>query len=43
MDSALEIAAELIEQGMSVNEAAKQTAKQTGFKKSDIYKSLQNG
>ena len=38
-----EIAAELIEQGMSVNEAAKQTAKQTGFKKSDIYKSLQNG
>ena len=43
MDSALEIAAELIERGMSVNEAAKQTAKQTGFKKSDIYKSLQNG
>ncbi len=43
MDSALEIALGLVEKGMSKNEAAKEAAKQTGLKKSDIYKSLQNG
>ena len=43
MDSALEIALSLVEKGMSKNEAAKEAAKQTGLKKSDIYKSLQNG
>lgn len=43
MDSALEIALGLVEKGMSKNEAAKEAAKQTGLKKSDIYKSIQNG
>ena len=33
-------AKELADKGMSVNEAAKTVAAETGFKKSDIYKSL---
>ena len=37
------MAKELVEDGLSKNEAAKEIAKQTGLKKSDIYKSLQNG
>lgn len=36
-------AKELIASGKSLNEAAKETAKLTGLKKSDIYKILQNG
>jgi 16S rRNA (cytidine1402-2'-O)-methyltransferase len=42
-DDALAIALKLVEGGLSKNEAAKETAKQTGLKKSDIYKLLQNG
>ncbi|MDR0739069.1 MAG: 16S rRNA (cytidine(1402)-2'-O)-methyltransferase [Oscillospiraceae bacterium] len=34
------LAQNLIKQGQSINNAAKETAKQTGFKKSDIYKAL---
>lgn len=43
VEDALDIAKKLVESGVSKNEAAKQAAKQTGLKKSDIYKSLQNG
>lgn len=43
VEDALDIAKKLVESGASKNEAAKQAAKQTGLKKSDIYKSLQNG
>lgn len=44
IDDAVMIAEKLIEEnGLSKNDAAKQAAKQTGLKKSDIYKSLQNG
>lgn len=39
---AVEKARELVLGGASVNEAAKETAKLTGIKKSDIYKSLQS-
>ena len=42
-EDALSIAQRLVEGGLSKNEAAKETAKQTGLKKSDIYKLLQNG
>lgn len=42
-EDALAIAERLVADGTSKNEAAKQAAKQTGLKKSDIYKSLQNG
>lgn len=42
-EDALAIAERLVADGASKNEAAKQAAKQTGLKKSDIYKSLQNG
>ncbi len=41
LDDAKEIALKLVESGLSKNEAAKEAAKQTGLKKSDIYKSLQ--
>ena len=37
---AVEMAQSGVENGMSVSEAAKQTAKVTGFKKGDIYKEL---
>ena len=37
---ALTIAAEYVESGMSINEAAKQAAKETKVKKSEIYKKL---
>lgn len=40
---AVKMAEELVESGLSKNEAAKEIAKETGLKKSDIYKSLQNG
>ena len=40
MEQAVEIASELVEKGMSVNEAAKTVAAETGIKKSLIYKEL---
>ena len=43
IETAVEMAKKLIENGLSKNEAAKEIAKETGLKKSDIYKSLQNG
>lgn len=43
IEAAVEMAKKLIENGLSKNEAAKEIAKETGLKKSDIYKSLQNG
>lgn len=43
IDVAVEMAKKLVENGLSKNEAAKEVAKETGLKKSDIYKSLQNG
>ena len=43
IDMAVEMAKKLVEDGLSKNEAAKEIAKETGLKKSDIYKSLQNG
>lgn len=39
-EQAVEAARESVESGMSVSEAAKQTAKLTGYKKGDIYKRL---
>jgi len=41
LEAAVEMAEKLIKNGLSKNEAAKEIAKQTGIKKSDIYKSLQ--
>ena len=41
LDSAKAMALSLIEKGFSKNEASKEIAKQTGLKKSDIYKTLQ--
>ena len=43
LDVAIEMAKRLVDDGLSKNEAAKEVAKETGLKKSDIYKSLQNG
>lgn len=43
IEVAVEMAEKLVENGLSKNEAAKEIAKETGIKKSDIYKSLQNG
>ena len=43
IEVAVEMAKKLVENGLSKNEAAKEIAKETGIKKSDIYKSLQNG
>ena len=43
IDAAVDMAMKLVENGLSKNEAAKEIAKETGLKKSDIYKSLQNG
>ncbi len=43
LEDATKIALRLTEKGLSKNEAAKEAAKQTGLKKSDIYKSIQNG
>lgn len=43
IDTAVEMAKKLVENGLSKNEASKEIAKETGLKKSDIYKSLQNG
>lgn len=40
LDQAIECAKQSVERGMSVSEAAKQTAKLSGFKKGDIYKAL---
>lgn len=41
LESAKAMALELVEKGFSKNEASKEIAKQTGLKKSDIYKTLQ--
>ena len=43
LEAAVKMALALVEDGVSKNDAAKEIAKQTGIKKSDIYKSLQNG
>ncbi len=43
IEVAVGMAEKLVENGLSKNEAAKEIAKETGLKKSDIYKSLQNG
>lgn len=43
IEVAVEMAKKLVADGLSKNEAAKEIAKETGLKKSDIYKSLQNG
>lgn len=43
VEKATTLALALVNDGLSKNEAAKEIAKQTGLKKSDIYKSLQNG
>lgn len=40
IDDAIEIAKKLTESGMSKTDAAKTVAKETGFKKSDIYIAL---
>ena len=40
LDQAIECARHSVESGMSVSEAAKQTAKLSGYKKGDIYKAL---
>ncbi len=40
LSDAVEIAREFVGAGMSVNDASKMAAKQTGIKKSDIYKEL---
>lgn len=40
IEEAVRTAKELVEKGMSVNEASKTVASETGFKKSEIYKSL---
>ena len=37
---AVEMAKNLVEKGMSINNAAKEIAAQTPFKKGDIYKAL---
>ena len=39
-EDAVELAKKLVENGTGMNDAAKQLAKDTGFKKSDIYKAL---
>lgn len=43
IEVAVEMAKKLVDDGLSKNEAAKEIAKETGLKKSNIYKSLQNG
>ncbi|MDE6469466.1 MAG: 16S rRNA (cytidine(1402)-2'-O)-methyltransferase [Eubacterium sp.] len=40
LDTAVNMARQLVEKGMSVNNAAKEIASQTPFKKGDIYKAL---
>ena len=40
LEIAVEMAKNLVEKGMSINNAAKETASQTPFKKGDIYKAL---
>ena len=40
LETAVEMAKNLVEKGMSINNAAKETASQTPFKKGDIYKAL---
>lgn len=42
LDDALSLALEYIEKGMSASEAAKKSAQETGFKKGDIYKMINN-
>lgn len=43
LETAAHMAAELVEDGLSVSAAAKEIAKKTGLKKSDIYKLIANG
>jgi len=43
LEAAVETARAKIKEGIPLNEAAKAAAKQTGYKKSDIYKALQQG
>ncbi len=40
LEEAIKLAKKLVADGMSVNDAAKETAKQTKFKKSELYKAL---
>ena len=40
LDEAVSLAKKLVEDGMGMNDAAKQLAKDTKYKKSDIYKAL---
>lgn len=42
LEDAIKLAQKLIEDGMSVSEAAKHAAQETGFKKGEIYKSILN-
>ncbi len=42
LESAVELAKAMVDGGMSINDASKLAAKQTGIKKGDIYKQLQN-
>ncbi len=42
LEQAVEIASDLVENGMSINDAAKTAASETGIKKSLIYKALVN-
>ncbi len=41
LTDAVNMALELVKNGASINEASKETAKKTSYKKSDIYKALQ--
>ncbi len=41
LEDAVELASQLVKSGASKNDAAKETAKKTGIKKSEIYKALQ--
>ena len=40
LEDAVELAAELNKSGVSLSDAAKESARVTGFKKGDIYKEL---
>ena len=42
LENAIALAKAMVDGGMSVNDASKLAAKQTGIKKGDIYKNLQN-
>lgn len=42
LEKAIELAKAMVDGGMSINEASKLSAKETGIKKGDIYKALSN-